>query len=213
MNEDGATHEYHVPAIAESLMEALVSDDSLREAVVGDLREEYQGVASREGVGVANRWYWSQVGRSVIPFAAISVSHGSTVDKLRFLAGVLSGYGVIIWLLVLSLWTVGWVFAFLDQGGFASGLVTFGETPRLVVAWSLVMAAVSGVAGGFVAARVGDRTAAAAAITLGLLGIPLCAFTVVPDIATAPTWFQIALSVFLLPSVTGGALLCRKATT
>jgi hypothetical protein len=213
MNEDGVTKEYHVPAIAEFLMEALVSDASLREAVIGDLREEYQRVASRETVGLATRWYWSQLARSTIPFAALSVSRGSALDKMRFVAGVLGGYAVIIALLIVSLWAVGWAFAFADQSSYVSGVLAFGETPGLVLVWSFVMAAVSGIAAGYVAARVGDRTAVATALTLGLLGIPLCAVTIVSDIATAPIWFQAALSAVLLPSVMGGALLRRRPAT
>lgn len=194
-------------------METLVSDASLREAVIGDLREEYRELASRETRGVATRWYWSQLARSTLPFAALSLARGSALDRMRFVAGVLGGYAVIIVLLVVSLWAVGWGFAFADQSNYVSGVLAFGTMPGLVLVWSLVMAAVSGIAAGYVAARVGDRTAVAAALTLGLLGVPLCGFTVVPDIATAPIWFRAALSAVLLPSVMGGALFRRRPAT
>ncbi|MCC7032918.1 MAG: ABC transporter permease [Acidobacteria bacterium] len=48
------------PAFAESLLRRSIANTEWRDAVSGDLREEYADLARRRGVAVARRWYWRQ---------------------------------------------------------------------------------------------------------------------------------------------------------
>jgi putative ABC transport system permease protein len=48
------------PPIAERLLRASVSDPEWRDAVSGDLREEFTDQARRRGAARARRWYWRQ---------------------------------------------------------------------------------------------------------------------------------------------------------
>lgn len=48
------------PTTAERLLEALGATPKLRDAVLGDLAEEYAIRAARDGEGAARRWYWGQ---------------------------------------------------------------------------------------------------------------------------------------------------------
>lgn len=54
------------PALAERLLRASVRDADWRDAVSGDLREEFAKIAAVRGTAVATRWYW----RQVVPLAA-----------------------------------------------------------------------------------------------------------------------------------------------
>ena len=54
------------PSLAERLLRASVRDAEWRDAVSGDLREEFAGLAARRGAAAATRWYW----RQAVPLAA-----------------------------------------------------------------------------------------------------------------------------------------------
>jgi putative ABC transport system permease protein len=58
------------PALAERSLRALIGDPEWREAVSGDLREEFASVATRRGLSAARSWYWRQALRLSGRFAA-----------------------------------------------------------------------------------------------------------------------------------------------
>jgi hypothetical protein len=62
-----------------------------REAILGDLREEFSGVASTFGPGVARRWYWRQAGTTIVHlfFSAFRVAPLSTGGAV--IAGLILG--------------------------------------------------------------------------------------------------------------------------
>jgi hypothetical protein len=54
------------PSLAERLLRASVRDAEWRDAVSGDLREEFASLAAVRGTTTATRWYW----RQALPLAA-----------------------------------------------------------------------------------------------------------------------------------------------
>lgn len=54
------------PALPERLLRATVRDPEWRDAISGDLREEFGALAARHGHSAARRWYW----RQSVPLAA-----------------------------------------------------------------------------------------------------------------------------------------------
>jgi len=48
------------PAVAESLLRRSIANREWRDAVSGDLREEFSDLSRRRGPSVARRWYWRQ---------------------------------------------------------------------------------------------------------------------------------------------------------
>jgi predicted permease len=58
------------PALAERSLRALISDPEWRDAVSGDMREEFASVARRRGAAAARGWYWRQALRLTGRFAA-----------------------------------------------------------------------------------------------------------------------------------------------
>ncbi len=49
------------PRLAERILRRLLPDGPDGKTIVGDLHEEFVGVASRRGLWQASLWYWSQV--------------------------------------------------------------------------------------------------------------------------------------------------------
>ena len=58
------------PPLAERLVRAAMRDAEWREAVTGDLREEFSTLTARHGATVAGRWYWRQALAIALRFAA-----------------------------------------------------------------------------------------------------------------------------------------------
>ncbi|MDP1572326.1 MAG: ADOP family duplicated permease [Vicinamibacterales bacterium] len=58
------------PPFAERLIRAAIRDAEWREAVTGDLREEFSALAARHGATIARRWYWRQAVALALRFAA-----------------------------------------------------------------------------------------------------------------------------------------------
>ena len=74
------------PDWAERLLRAAVRDADWRDAVSGDLREEFAAVASRAGYLAARRWYWRQALPLAARFAAGRIVPALTPPRRRRLA-------------------------------------------------------------------------------------------------------------------------------
>src|SRR4029450_13846991 len=48
------------PLLAERALALAVGDPEWRDAILGDLREEFLSMARRHGLPYARRWYWTQ---------------------------------------------------------------------------------------------------------------------------------------------------------
>ncbi len=70
-----------VPVAARILVQRLAPPDR-REAVVGDLDEEFEERAAEDGVPEARRWYWSQVLRSSGPLLALRVRRRGKAGRI-----------------------------------------------------------------------------------------------------------------------------------
>ncbi|MEO8620640.1 MAG: hypothetical protein ABI625_06220 [bacterium] len=191
------------PATAEFVAAVLMPDESLRESFLGDLAEEYDRVASHTSARAANRWYWSQLARSVVPLSLMAISCDGPRGAFRFLASVLGGYVLMMLLVVASVTGVIWTFALAHHTDYVIGALALGDRPSLVGIWSVVTLITAGVASGYLAALVGRPSAIASAITLAVAGM----LFVASESRGAPLWFQLALNAILLTSVLSGAVL------
>lgn len=191
------------PGAAEALATIFLPDAAQREAVLGDLAEEYQLVASRAGVPVARRWYWSQVGRSIVPLAIMGVR----ADGLRFVANVIAGLIAIMTLVPLSFMAASWLAALASGGEYIDGVLALGLYPYAVYSWWGLTGVVAGLGTGYTLARVGGPSGNTAAIALGIVCITLSAFTLAADSAGAPVWYEVVLSAVILPAIVCGIML------
>jgi hypothetical protein len=81
MEAQAKTH--GVPRLGEAIISALCPAKNV-EGVLGDLEEGFGSLAARHGLRAAHRWYWGQVLRSVLPFAAQFVVRVATLwEALR----------------------------------------------------------------------------------------------------------------------------------
>lgn len=88
------------PALVERLLRLSVRDPEWRDAVSGDLREEFADVVRRRGAAAARRWYWRQsvpltlrfAASRVLPAAAPARRRAATVAAIEA-TGLGSGWG------------------------------------------------------------------------------------------------------------------------
>lgn len=195
------------PRAAELLATALLPDAAQREAMLGDLAEEYQLIGSQQNVRAGNRWYWSQVTRSIVPLMILAVRAEGAAGWLRFIANVAAGL-IAIWILIpLSFATAGWLAAFATGGEYIDGLLAFGQSPFVVYSWWTFTCIITGIGAGYTMARVGGLSGVASAITLGLICVPLSAITLAVDGGGVRVWYEVALSAMILPAIVCGTLL------
>jgi hypothetical protein len=177
-------------SILETLLAGLNVDRDLRDAVIGDLREERARRAASHGDAGAERWLRRQIGLSALHFVGAAIRAGG----LRLpVATVGAAVGALVLLApVIGVSSVLWSIASLETVG------------RLAIV-ALFIDLAFGAAGGYVAARLGTAAPLGAACMFGLLGVTL---TIV---AGAHGVYAVALQVLIVPAtVTGGWLRARR---
>jgi len=78
------------PVLASQILAGLVAEAGYRDAILGDLEEEFAKLVSRSGVSFARRWYWSQTLRAIGPLTW-SQSHDFGVS-IRIAATAVATY-------------------------------------------------------------------------------------------------------------------------
>ena len=182
------------PGILDVALTALNVDRGLREAIVGDLVEEHAEIAATRGERVADWWMFSQMVRSMPTFAHAALRAGGTRALMRILGAALSALLAV--LIVASV----------------SAAVAFNTiSPQTMARFAIVVLAIDlayGVAGGYLAARLGPVAPLASAVAFGVLGVLLS--TVATEGAT-PAWYPLALQLLLVPATAlGGWMRARQ---
>lgn len=196
------------PARAEWVLGALVADAALREPLLGDLAEEFEGRRARDGAAAARRWYRAQALRSVAPLVAASWWPGPAARPRRLAAllpGVAVGYVTILVLHQLLQVAAG---ALLGSAGVAPGTASAGPA---LAACSIAAGAVAGVLGGAVAARSLPDAPLAGALALAAASWALAVAGVVGNGGMMPLWYWggVQLVGFPLGACAGGLLRAR----
>lgn len=190
------------PRTPELLLETLGADVALRDAVVGDLAEEYAWIADAVDERTARRWYWREALRAVPLLAGSAVRRLTWSDVQRRAGIALSAY---IFTLVLSL-VVGITVNVLAVR--AIGAETLATPAGLwgLLGVQLVQATWSSVLAGYLAAWLDDDAPLTSALTLAALWCLW--YLAVGVVAGGPTAVrQIVLGVIAIVGMTGGGLL------
>jgi hypothetical protein len=201
------------PRVAESLLEALGADADYRDAVMGDLAEEFSARALRDGADAARSWYVREA-MYAVPALLRSAVRGVRARKFMHLAGlaltafVLSRFvGGFVLMLAYRLLLSAHVVVVNDGAG--------GMWALLALKWSMAFASV--VLGGYIAAWLHERAPLVAALVLGVLwamtGVAVSAVLVatgafpdrIPGIADP--WLQFANAMMLIVGTTLGGVL------
>ncbi len=202
------------PRRVERVLEAFGADTEFRDAVIGDLAEEFAIRAREDGVGAARRWYYRESLR-VAPYLLRDWWRGLRSDEVWHLTKAVGVAGAALITLdivtrvvlfavdpgLVSLWKAlyamgdGWVFVF----------------PALMLLWTVV----DGVFGGYVAARLGRRAPLATALALAAAAAAVMALDAVmtPHRGALVLAFR-ALNVMAIVAgvVAGGALGAMRVT-
>ncbi|HYD53400.1 MAG TPA: permease prefix domain 2-containing transporter [Gemmatimonadaceae bacterium] len=155
------------PRTAELLLETLGAAPELRDAIVGDLAEEYAWLVDATTVRDARRWYWREALRAV-PHLLRSSMRAATWGDVRRRAGI-----------VLSAFAIGYVF--MKIGGLGIHLAwrapwTVESMPAIIAVSRAVWTAAT-LGAGYVAARIDERTPLLSAMSLALLFMSVDAVT------------------------------------
>lgn len=189
-----------VPRRAERLLETLGADTEFRDAVLGDLAEEYEIRVRWDGAKLAGRWYYAEAVR-VVPFLLR--------DWLRNVRWKHVGHfaKAVLWAsLVLSVvdFPVRAVLSLLVPHVMSGTLPVFLMAP-LMLLWTLV----DGGLAGYVAARVGRRAPVQSAM---LVAVFWASLMIGSGWSSVPRWFLAAnVTMMLAATVAGGVLRAIRA--
>lgn len=192
------------PRTAERLLEALGAGPEFRDALLGDLAEEYATRTAYDGERAAGRWYWREALRVAPHLLRDWARHLRARDVAR-LAGVVGaaylGVGAVVWGLLAAVEVV------VER---IAGPTTFPWHDPHPVALALLglLLAQLGVAGmgGWVAARLDRRAPAVAALTLGVVSATLALLAPLPGRASLPAWYLLGQTVAILAGATLGGM-------
>ncbi|HJQ53137.1 MAG TPA: hypothetical protein VJ825_04750 [Gemmatimonadaceae bacterium] len=188
-----------IPNGVHRIMSAIAANPEVREAMLGDLDEEYQVRAERDGIAAANRWSWREAIRSLFGALRHSVPNLSAT-----FASVLPA----------MLW--GSVIAFLASAAVAA--VTYPVTlyapfDKAVVftGLSIVERFVTSMMGGYEAARVGTKAPLWSAVAAGLFPtavlFAIAALTIIPSQVGTMVLVSAVANVVLVPGSLAGGIL------
>jgi hypothetical protein len=184
------------PRFTESILEALGAETNFREALLGDLTEEFVARAERDGLTLAQRWYYRESLRAVPHLLRDSLRHLRPRD-VRDLAKV-----VITSLLCVTV-----------LGVFANVIVlAIGIPPDLLIhspffgVIGLLLGCTSSMTGGFIAAWLNTKAPVVGALALGIVwsSLSLASMLVAPH--GLPALYRFSVPIVAIIGTTAGGI-------
>ncbi|MES2176406.1 MAG: hypothetical protein V4550_00965 [Gemmatimonadota bacterium] len=190
------------PLTAERLLEALSEQSDFRDAVLGDLAEEFARRAEADGVPAARSWYYRESIRTV-PHLLGHWARGLGKGDIKHIANV-----------VFASYIFGAALVFALTGVVGAVMMALGvqfavaEEHTVIPPVGLAIVSMSSVTGGFVVAWLDKRTPLISAIVLGLVVViaALLMNALLPRTPMA-AWYQITASTITMLGTSLGAVL------
>lgn len=176
------------PPLAAWLLGILLSQED-RDAVLGDLEEEYalrRRVVSAAG---GRAWYWSQVCRSIFPVLRLSARRGRWASTLAVALGAYVAVGLI------------------ESSAVAVLARVLRLNARADVVLNLIVGLVTIALAGHVAARIRPGAAHALAAVM-IIGVAVMMVVVTPG--SVPLWYALAFLVGAPMASLAGGTFCRR---
>jgi len=197
------------PRTAERLLEALGAEPEFRDALLGDLAEDFATRAVHDGERAARRWYW----REALRVAPHLLRNGARRLRARDAARLVGLVGATCCLLGVGLWGVLAGVEVMVEG--MTGPTTFPwhdpQPGTLALGVMLLGYAAVATAGGWTASRCEERAPAVAALAFGIVWAVLALAFPLPGRAALPTWYLLGLVVAVLAGTVLGGL--RRVAT
>lgn len=160
------THLIAPPRTAERLLEALGAQPGFRDAVLGDLAEEFAYRAAHEGAGRSRHWYYREALRATPHLLRDWTRHLTLRDAGHVAGAVLASY-------LGTLLLAGSAVALLAYGARGVLGVSLDDAaqrlPPGAVAGALILGTRGAMLGGYFAAALGGRAPLVSAAALGLV--------------------------------------------
>ena len=200
------------PRRVELLLEALDAQTDFREALVGDLAEEFAFRAERDGGNAARQWYYRE---------AVRVAPHLLRDCVRgFRRGDVAHVASVVGLSYVCTVTIGW-FIFLTINSVTRGLGLQHESvdrfltqpfPIAVTIGLLLLGSTGAVLGGYIAAWLDRRSPVVSAMALGVAWtcLALASSAILNRPATpplAPSWYRFAAMALVIVGTSAGGVL------
>ncbi len=192
------------PETVERLLEALGAEPEFRDALLGDLAEDFAIRAADGGERAARRWYRREALR-VAPYLLHNWTSRLRARDAARLAGLV---GATCCLVGISLWAMlSGVEAVVER---MTGPTTFPwhdpQPGTLTLGVMLLGYVAVATAGGWMASRREHRAPAVAALALGVAWAFLALVFPVPSRAPLPTWYLLGQAVAVLTGTMLGGL-------
>jgi hypothetical protein len=198
------------PRIAERVLESLIADDYLRDAVIGDLTEEFAGRVEWDGVSEARRWYYAHAIRTAPFLLRLWLRHASRADVSRVLGVVVTAYMGLL-MIAAAVGAIGMsILNVFDVPAFdLEGRILAGDPVVFLVMLGFGM--MNSVLGGFLAAWIDDRKPLISAVAFGSLWAVVQ--IVLPMISgVGPYWYRALIpAVLIAGAFSGGVMRVLKA--
>jgi hypothetical protein len=162
-----------------------------RQAILGDLVEEYGIRVRSASTSNATSWYWSQVGRSIPPVLWASIRRGAWLSTVGVAIGA---------------YVVAGMIEFASVAVLAKLLSPVG---RVFTVLSVIVGLATMALGGYFAAWV--RPAAATILAGIVIIVIVVLFLTMRD--SAPLWYGLTFLIFGPLAALGGGALCRVKRT
>lgn len=192
------------PRTAERLLEALGAEPEFRDALLGDLTEDFATRAAYGGERAARRWYWREALR-VAPYLLRSWARLLRARDAARLAGLV---GATFCLVGVGLWGMLAGVEVMVEG--MAGPTTFPwhdpQPGTLTLGVMLLGYVAVATAGGWMASRHEERAPAVAALAFGIPWAVLALVFPAPGRAELPTWYLFGLVAAVLTGAMLGGL-------
>lgn len=197
------------PATIERILEALSAKTDFRDGILGDLAEEFELRADRDGDAAARRWYLAEALRTA-PHLLGDWARGLRKPGFLHLANV-----------VFASFVFAETLLFFFELSLASLLNIIGVTPVLLTpatvgplapALGLSLLAIGALMGGCIAAWLDDTAPLVSAIVLGAFWSCVIIIGALVGRSSVPAWYPLGASLVMLSGTAfGGVLYVRAA--
>lgn len=196
------------PRKTESLLEALGADADFREAMLGDLAEEFAERVDRDGVFAARRWYYREAMRAA-PHFLRNWLRGVHPRDLTHLLGIVMASWVTTMMIVGLFNAIVWTILSASR---VSWSVHPASRDPVFYTIALGLALLVGALGGYVAAWFHGKAPLIGALAVGVVWsrVNVAAGLIATGLVAThaiPLWYRIAAPLLLIIStMTGGVL-------
>jgi hypothetical protein len=197
------------PASIERVLEALSTKTDFRDGILGDLAEEFELRAEREGESAARRWYLAEALRAAPHLLGNWVR---TLQKPGFMHLANVVFASFVFAQTLLFFFELSLVSLLNLVGVTPVMLTPSTVGPLAPALGLSFIAIGALTGGCIAAWLDEKAPLVSAIALGAVWTcVLMLFTVVAG-SNVPAWYPLGAALVMISGTTfGGVLYLRSA--